>query len=120
MLNKMFEKMQELDWTFEIPEIEEGTEVEFDIENYSPEGENLVETICFDGTPEGLIKELIKHTESFDVDDHVELWISGRGKNGVPNTVRELVEDAEAIQEKLNDLYEAVKEVYDSQGKEDE
>lgn len=42
--------------------------------------------------------------DDFDVDEHVELWIEGRGKNGAPATARELVEDAEAIRDMLNEL----------------
>ena len=115
MLNRMYEKMRELDWNFDDPEIEEGTEgdIEIEIENWSPEGENIIETISFDGNPKGLIKTLKENAESFDVDNHVEMWIEGRGKNGVPETARELVEDAEAIQEMLNDLYNAVFEIYE-------
>lgn len=115
MLNKMYEKMRELDWKFHDPEIEEGTEedIEIEIENWSPAGENIIETIRFDGTPEGLLQSLKENAESFDVDDHVEMWIEGRGKNGVPDTARELVEDAEAIQEMLDDLYNAVSEIYE-------
>ena len=112
MLNKMFDKMQELDWKFDVPEIEEGIEVEIEIENYSPEGENLATTICFDGTPMGLINALDEHYESFDVDEHVELWIDGRGKNGVPSSIKDLVADAEAIEEMYKELYEAICEIY--------
>lgn len=38
-----------------------------------------------------------QYATGFDVDEHVELWIENRGKNGVPSTARELIEDAEAI-----------------------
>ncbi len=42
---------------------------------------------------------------------HVELWVEGRGKRGVPETFRELVEDAEAIQKMLDELAEALESV---------
>ena len=49
----------------------------------------------------------------FDVDEHVELWVNGRGKNGVPSRIRELVEDAEAIDKMLQELAAALAEVED-------
>ena len=36
---------------------------------------------------------------NFDVDDHVEPLVEMRGRNGVPNSIKELVEDAESIEE---------------------
>lgn len=77
----------------------QGREYYAEIENYSPAGEDLVETIWFDGTDDGFIDSVDCWCADFDVDEHVELWIDGRGKNGVPGTVRELVEDAEAIEQ---------------------
>ena len=50
------------------------------------------------------IKNVREYADDFDVDEHVELWIEGRGKRGVPATARELVEDAEAIRDMLNEL----------------
>ena len=112
MLNKMFEAIENMDWNTHFSENQTESEIEIELENWSPAGENIIETIRFDNTPDGLIKALKENAESFDVDEHVELWIEGRGKNGVPDTARELVEDAEAIKEMLDDLYEAVSEIY--------
>ena len=72
-----------------------------EVEFYSPCDEDVVETVWHDNTPSGFVKGFRKCAESFDVDEHVELWVDGRGKNGVPATVRELLEDAEAIKDKL-------------------
>lgn len=46
--------------------------------------------------------------ESFDVDEYVKMFIDSLGENGVPSTVKELLEDAEAIEEELKALDEAV------------
>ena len=47
--------------------------------------------------------------DDFDVDDHIAMWIEAKknGTAGVPST-RELVHDAEDIQEMLNELAEAL------------
>lgn len=55
-------------------------------------------------------EEVEEYAQDFDVDEHVEMWIDARkrGVSGVPSTIRELLEDAEAIQKMLNDLVEAL------------
>ena len=57
-----------------------------------------------------------EYADDFDVDEHVELWIEGRGKNGVPATARELVEDAEAIRDMLNELAVALAVASEKEG----
>lgn len=79
-------------------------------ERWSPAGEDIPLERCFDKVrfPElgihDIAKWLQEEYEVFDVDEHVELWIGSRGKNGVPATVRELLEDAEAIERMLEEL----------------
>lgn len=80
-----------------------------DISQYTPLGEDWYETIWFDGTNKGFIRAVRDNYNSFDVDEEVEIWIENRGKNGVPNSIRALVEDAEwkeAALEKLADELE--------------
>ena len=51
-----------------------------------------------------------KYDQQFDVDEHVEMWVSARnnGTSGIPSSIEELMEDAENIQEMLNDLADAL------------
>ena len=78
-----------------------------EIENFSPAGEDLCETIWIEDG-ETLAQAALRWADSFDVDEHVELWLGSRGENGVPATARELVEDAEAIQEMFDNLAKAI------------
>lgn len=71
-----------------------------ELEKYSPAGEDFI----FGVQKGNFVKNVREYADGFDVDEHVELWIEGRGKNGVPATARELVEDAEAIKDMLNEL----------------
>ena len=71
-----------------------------ELEKYSPAGEDFI----FGVQKGNFIKNVREYADDFDVDEHVELWIEGRGKRGVPATARELVEDAEAIRDMLNEL----------------
>lgn len=79
-----------------------------DIEQWSNLGEDLIEEIECKNTEE-FIKEFENIVKNFDVDEHVELYVNSRGKNGVPNcTVQELIDDAKEIKQlyerTLNDI----------------
>lgn len=100
-LNKKIREVAEsLDWR--VMEFEDGT-VEF--EKYSPAGEDFSFTVKADDAAH----EIYEYYDSFDVDDHIEMWIEARknGVSGVPAT-RRLCEDAEAISEMLKEFAGAV------------
>ena len=80
-----------------------------ELENWSPAGENIIVTL--DG--KDIVREMGRYSAGFDVDEHVELWVDSRGKNGVPGSIRELVKDAEAIDKMLQELADALAEVED-------
>lgn len=72
-----------------------------ELETYSPEGENFLMCVDVENFPES-VRE---YANNFDADEHAEMWIEARGRvAGVPNSIRELIEDAEAIKEMLNEL----------------
>lgn len=72
---------------------------------YTPAGEDFYFTVS-KLNEKG---ELWDYADNFDIDEHVEQWIDMRGQNGVPNTVRELLQDAEWIKDKLLVLAEESK-----------
>ena len=72
-----------------------------EIEFYSPEGEDVLETIWYDGTDDGFIEGFRQLADNFDADEHAEMWIDGRGKRGIPDSVRALIDDAENIKDTL-------------------
>lgn len=76
-----------------------GYEVE--LETYSPCGEDIIISVTYDGTEEDFIKQFNIYANNFDSDEHTEMWINSRGKNGVPNSIKELLEDAEWQKEML-------------------
>ena len=80
---------------------EQDGEFTREIEFYSPEGEDVCECIFYDGTDEGFIRKFKTHAVNFDADEHAEMWIEGRGKRGVPESVRDLITDAEWIKDTL-------------------
>lgn len=82
-----------------------------DINQYTPCGEDWWETIQFDGTDKGFIKAVKDRYNNFDVDEETEIWIESRGKNGVPSSIRDLVEDAEWKERTLGELYDQLNEL---------
>lgn len=77
-----------------------------EMERYSPAGEDFTMIIDFDidNPVESFLENLKEYSEDFDIDEHVEKWIPERGKGGCPSSIKELVEDAESIQNMIIDL----------------
>lgn len=77
---------------------------EIDICQYSPLGEDFFFTV----SKENARQEIIDYAFEFDPEEHAELYIGMRGTHGIPNSIRDLMDDADAIAEMLDELSEAV------------
>lgn len=76
-----------------------------ELEKYSPAGEDFSIIVEVENFP----SSVRKYANDFDADEHAEMWIQARGKvKGIPESVRELIDDADAIQEMLNELADAL------------
>jgi len=73
-------------------------------------GQDIPTEFDFDGTPEGFVKEFVERAENYDVDEEVELFASMRGKRGVPDTIRELIDDCQEAKDTLLDIAKALKD----------
>lgn len=69
-------------------------EIEFTFDN----GEDVVFTVDY-ATNDFLsfIQGFRDCANDYDPDEHVEMWIPYRGKNGVPKSIRTLLNDADSI-----------------------
>lgn len=67
-----------------------------DVEFYSDAGEDVVETVFYNGTSEDFIRAFREMAMIFDADEHASMWVDLRGKSGVPNSIRVLVDDADS------------------------
>ena len=72
-----------------------------ELEWYSPAGEDVIATIWFDGSDADFIRSFRDYAEDFDAEEHAAMWINSRGENGVPDSIRDLLDDADAIDAKL-------------------
>lgn len=98
----------EFNFDEEISEQDNGKYIE--INQSAPEGEDWWETIWFDGTYEGFVNAVEKRVLNFDVDEEVEIWITNRGKGGCPDSIIDLVHDAEWKQKTLENLLDDLQE----------
>lgn len=72
-----------------------------EISQFTPAGEAWNKVIWFDGTDSDFITKFREYYTDFDVDREVEFRVELRGKNGVPSSIRALVNDAEWKESKL-------------------
>lgn len=96
-MNEIYREVCEnLNWSVTV--CEDGT---VELETTSPAGEDLIVTV----EAENFVDNVKAYAASFDKDEHIEMWIEARrsGTRGVPSA-RELVEDAQAIDDMLREL----------------
>ena len=77
---------------------------------YSDAGEDMIDEIDLplDFTDKDLYDFFYDIYDGFDVDDHVEPLVEMRGTRGVPSSIKDLVEDAEMIEQKYQDISEGL------------
>lgn len=104
MKDKYIETCERLDWN--VREYKDGS---VDVAKESPAGEDFNFSVGADR----FVQEVEEYADYFNVDEHVEMWIEARrnGVQGVPASIRELLEDAEAIDKMLQELAAALAEV---------
>jgi hypothetical protein len=108
---KIIEVLEANGWVIRSEPEKQGEEYYVEISHDTPAGEDWVECIWYDGTINGFFKGVRKNYMNFDIDEDVELWIYERGKRGVSNSVRALLENAEYKALELENLDGAFMEV---------
>lgn len=67
-------------------------------------GQDIPVEIDHNGTAEDIVKQFTDYAEGYDVDEQVELFVGMRGRNGVPETVRELLDDCQEAKNTLMEI----------------
>ena len=68
-----------------------------------------------------IVKDIYEYYEGFDPDEHAKMWIEAQGRvEGVPSSIRTLIDDAEDIDEMLKELADALVDVEQGLPGEDE
>lgn len=83
----------------------QGGEAYAELEWYSPEGEDFIFTVWHNGSARGFAQGFGECADDFDPDEHAEMWIENRHTvSGVPQSIRALIDDADAIEKFLGDV----------------
>ena len=101
---KIQDILEKNEFNFDEEIIEQDNGKYIEINQSTPEGEDWWETIWFDGTYEGFVNAVEERVLNFDIDDEVDTWIPSRGKGGCPDSIMDLVHDAEWKQKTLENL----------------
>lgn len=120
MKNKLQDEIIEIfeDNGFTIGDIEEQHDGSYCVElnQSTPLGEDWWVCLVFDKPAndhqtleELFIEAFEKYTYNFDVNEEAEIYIDCRGKNGVPNSIKDLIEDAQWKNQTLLDTLYALK-----------
>lgn len=101
LADKLVSVCESLGWS--VYEDEESGEVE--LRKYSPAGEDF----SFRVDADFFVENVGVYYESFDVDEHVEMWIEAK-KSGVSDvpSIRVLVHDAEDIEKMIGELHDSL------------
>jgi len=73
-------------------------------------GQDIPTEFDYNGSPEDFVKQFIEKAENYDVDEEVELFVNMRGKDGVPNTVRKLLDDCQEAKDILMEIARKLQE----------
>ena len=103
MINKLRYICKKLDWNVTV------SKDYIDISQFSPAGEDFFFTV----TRDNFVNEIISYAENFDADEHAEMWVENMHTvSGVPQSIRELINDADAIKEMLLELANEIRSKY--------
>ena len=83
-------------------------------------GEDWWFTLWYDGSDEDFIDQFETMVDNFDPDEEAEIFIDMRGKNGVPDSIRAILDDQEWKLETLKTTLEELKEEFEDVYEEDE
>lgn len=104
-LERLLEKAEKLDWTYILYKEDDGRTYA-EMEKYSPLGEDFCMTIDFneESPVDTFMDEMKEYYSDFDPEEHAEMWIENRGKNGTPSSIQDLLDDAKDIEDMIGEL----------------
>ena len=109
MLNKKITKVLENN------EVKLSEKYEAGNNEFCHDVEDVVETVFYDGTSKDFVRAFKEMADDFDADEHAEMWIDLRGKRGVPDSIRVLINDADSIKEFLLKVADELEHIDDDE-----
>ena len=74
-------------------------------------GQDIPTEFDYDGTAEDFVRQFTERAEYYDVDEEVESFVDMRGQNGIPRTVRELLDDCQEAKDTLMEIADKLHKV---------
>ena len=104
-MEKLKEIIEKLGWKIDDISFGDG-EVGWDLQQYSPAGEDFYFSICHNNDVKKAISEISEYAENFDEEEHIEMWIEAKHHHNVRDipSAKVLVQDAEDIANMLMEL----------------
>ena len=104
-LENFLAKAKELGWSYILYKEYDGRTYA-EMEKYSPLGEDFGMIIHFseENPADTFMNDIKGYYYDFDPEEHAEMWIENRGKNGTPDSIRDLLDDAKDIEEMIGEL----------------
>lgn len=93
---------------FSIQVYKESNEYCANLSQSTPLGEDWWIGVVFDKTEEDFVEEVRSIYVDFEPEDEAEFFIKNRGKNGIPTSIRDLLDDQDWKDEKLRSLSDAL------------
>ena len=117
-MDKRFEKIYEIaernGWQADCYYVgEQGTEVTFSFEKYSPAGRDFCFEVCVPNDEDEYViydsvaDAIYTYFEGFDVSYETYIWLDeeGHGKNGAPYDMSDVYKDTESCEKMIDDLW---------------
>lgn len=104
-LENILEKAIELDWSYALWKVDDGRTYA-EMRKYSPLGKDFSMLIDFseENPVDTFMNDLQDYYSGFDPEEHAAMWIENRGKNGTPNSIQDLLDDAKDIEDMIGEL----------------
>lgn len=113
-LQELLDKAEEMDWTYKVDEEKWSgkTRTYAELFKPSPAGEDFSILVEFeeDNQAETFLQDLRNYVSDFDSEEHAKKYIPVMGKGGCPDSIRELLDDADSIRKMCEELLDALVE----------
>ena len=122
-LEALLKVAESMNWSYRIykDDYPDRSRCYVEMETSSPLGEDFLMVIDFkEADPiHSFLDDLDDYYTAFVPEEHAALYIDNRGKNGIPGSIRALLDDADDIDGMIEELCIALHDAAASLGKED-
>ena len=91
-----------------------GYYIEF--EYWSNLGEDVIISLVVNElTKDSILHSMFEYADNFDAEENAAMWFNMHGEHGAPTSLRDLLEDADEQQKKLDEIFDVMQEIIESE-----